>query len=421
MKNILILFCFLISTNPVFTQYDNVFLTRAYWKEKPTLEKVKKDVAKGNSLSQLDRNDFDAAGLSILENTQNAIIEFIIEQKGNNVNKLIHDGRTYIFWAAYKNNLALMKYLINQGARTDLIDSHGYSLVNFCAVTGQLNTEIYDLCIEKGSVITKELNNDGANPLLLLISFMETNEQIIYFTEKGLSLRSADSEGNNAFVYAAKSGNLTMMKILLKEGMDPRINNDAALFFAAKGMRKKPNKLPIFKYLETLGLNVRSFNKENENLLHLLSASSKDTVLLKYLLEKGVSIDKINSKGSTPISLAVEKQNMDALFLYAKNKGDFSMISKEGNSLVHKAVKHENWELMELVLERNDINLKNDDGMTALHLAAMTGENIDFIETLLAAGADKNITTTFGETAYNLAMENELLNKDVDALKFLIP
>ena len=157
-KSNLILFCLIILTNYLFAQQDNVFLKREYWKEKPTLAKVKEDFSKGNSLSDLDEHDFDAAGWAILENTQNEIIKFIIQQDGNDVNKLTHDGRTYIFWAAYKNNLELMNYLINQGARTDLIDSHGYSLVNFCAVTGQLNTEIYYLCIEKGSVITKEFN-----------------------------------------------------------------------------------------------------------------------------------------------------------------------------------------------------------------------------------------------------------------------
>ena len=421
-KSNLILFCLIILTNYLFAQQDNVFLKREYWKEKPTLEKVKEDFSKGNSLSDLDEHDFDAAGWAILENTQNEIIKFIIQQDGNDVNKLTHDGRTYIFWAAYKNNLELMNYLINQGARTDLIDSHGYSLVNFCAVTGQLNTEIYDLCIEKGSVITKEFNKDGASPLLLLISFMETKDQITYFTEKGLSLKSLDNLGNNAFVYAAKSGNMTMMKLLLEMGMDPHVNNDAALFFAAKGMRKKPNKLPVFKYLETLGLNLGSLNKENQNLLHLLSASNKDTVLLKYLMDKGVSMDYTDSKGSAPISIAVERNNIEALSLYFKNKGDFSVISEGGNSLAHKAVKHQDWKLMEIIIKNDiDINLKNDDGMTVLHLAAMTGESIMFLKKILDAGADKNITTEFGENAYNLVMENELLNQKIDELKFLIP
>ena len=207
MKVYVFLSTILILSNTILAQDENIFLTRDYWKAKPSIEKVKEDIANGNSPSELDRYDFDAIGWAILENTDDEILKHLLAQDGNDVNKLTHDGRTYIFWAAYKNKLAFMHYLLENGARTDIIDSHGYSLVNFCAVTGQLNTEIYDLCIEQGSVITEEFNNDGANPLLLLSSFIENEQQIEYFTDKGLTLTRLDNKGNNAFVYASRSGN----------------------------------------------------------------------------------------------------------------------------------------------------------------------------------------------------------------------
>jgi hypothetical protein len=39
----------------------------------------------------------------------------------------------------------------------------------------------------------------------------------------------------------------------------------------------------------------------------------------------------------------------------------------------------------------------------------------------LAAGADKMATTQFGENAYELAIENELMNKSLEDLKILVP
>ncbi len=412
----------LMLSNTLLAQVENIFLTRDYWKAKPSLEKVKVDISAGNNPSELDRYDFDAIGWAILENTDDEIIKYLLTQDGNVVNKLTHDGRTYIFWAAYKNKLELMNHLLEKGARTDIIDSHGYSLVNFCAVTGQLNTEIYDLCIEQGSVLTEEFNNDGANPLLLLSSFIENEEQIDYFTDKGLTLSSLDNKGNNAFVYAAKSGNMFMMELLLGLSLNPRANNDAAFFYAANGMRRKPNKLSLFKYLESLGLDIGVKNEDNENLLHRLSRSNKDTLLLQYLVAKGVSMNDQNKLGYSPLTIAVERKNTIAIVLYASQNADFFVTTEEGNTLLHEAVKHEDWGLMELILKHNvDINIRNNDGLTPLHIAAMSGESINFIKSMLDAGSDKQLRTEFDENAYDLAIENELMNKNLKDLKILLP
>lgn len=422
MKVYVFLSTILILSNTILAQDENIFLTRDYWKAKPSIEKVKDDIANGNSPSELDRYDFDAIGWAILENTDDEILKHLLAQDGNDVNKLTHDGRTYIFWAAYKNKLAFMHYLLENGARTDIIDSHGYSLVNFCAVTGQLNTEIYDLCIEQGSVITEEFNNDGANPLLLLSSFIENEQQIGYFTDKGLTLTRLDNKGNNAFVYASRSGNMFMMNLLLDLNMDPRINNDAAFFYAARGMRGKPNKLALFKHLESLGLDIKTHNEKGQNLLHLLSRSNKDTLLLNYLVARGVSLNQKDDEGISALSVAVQRKNFTALALCEFYKADFSVVDNNGLTLLHKAVEHEEWALMDLILKHKvDINAKNNEGMTALHLASMSGESINFIKSMLSAGADKQIRTEFGENAYDLAIENELMNKNLKDLKILLP
>ena len=158
-------------------QDTNVFLDRDYWKNNPSIETIKADMAKGHSVSALNAFAFDAVSWALIEQTDNATITFLLQQDGNDVNKLTHDGRTYIFWAAYRDNLEMMEYLVNKGAKTDIIDSHGYSLLNFAAVTGQLNTKLYDFCIAKGANPAKEVNHDGANALLLVAPFLKDDKK----------------------------------------------------------------------------------------------------------------------------------------------------------------------------------------------------------------------------------------------------
>ena len=66
-----------------------------------------------------------------------------------------------------------------------------------------------------------------------------------------------------------------------------------------------------------------------------------------------------------------------------------------------------------------DINAKNNDGNTALHLAAMKAKDADILKFLIAQGADTKATTDFEESAYDLASENELLKKNNVGIDFL--
>ena len=403
-------------------QESNVFLSRDYWKTNPSIEEVKTEIQNGHSISELDRYDFDAVSWAILENVDNTTIKEMILMEGNGAHKITHDGRSYIFWAAYKNNLELMHFLISQGTNMRLIDAHGYSLVNFCAVTGQMNTEIYELCIENGSVLSEEKNNDGADALLLIIPFLKDVKMIRYFESKGLDLNSLDADGNNAFVYAARSGNQKMMKYFMDSGMDPKTNNSAALFFAAKGMRRKPNGIEVYKFLESLGLDFQVVNDDKDNLLHILARRSEDSLLLDYLVDKGVGVNDKNAKGETPIMKAVQVNNMISTAVLDRNESNFRVKDKDGNTLWHHAIEHEDKEICLLLLKYNvELNAVNQEGMSALHLACMKGENVEYLSFLVESGADINQKTEFGELPYNLALENELLNKNIGQIKFLKP
>ena len=409
-------------TTIVKAQESNVFLNRDYWKTNPSIEEVKREIQKGHSISELDRYDFDAVSWAILENVDNTTIKQMIMMDGNGAHKITHDGRSYVFWAAYKNNLDLMSFLIEKGTDMKLIDAHGYSLANFCAVTGQMNTELYELCIQHGSVLSEEKNKDGANALLLIIPFLTDSEMIRYFESKGLDVKSIDANGNNAFVYAARSGNKKMMKLFVDRGMDPKINNSSALFFAARGMRRNPNGIDVYKYLDSLGLDLKAVNSEKNNLLHVLARRSEDSILLEYLVEKGVGVNDKNTKGETPIMKAIQSNNKVSLNVLNRNESDFDVQDNDGNTLWHHAIEHEDKEICLLLLKYNvELNAMNQQGMSALHLACMKGENVDHLSFLVESGADINQKTEFGELPYDLALENELLNKNIDQINFLKP
>jgi len=490
-----IVFVFLIGALKA-QEKKNIFLDRAFWKSKPNLEEVKQKITEGNDPAALSKHSFDAISYALLEKSDivgDDIIKFLLTQKGNGVNKITHDGRTYIFWAAYTNRLELMKYLVAKGAKTDIIDSHGYSLLNFAAVTGQKNTALYDYIIAKGSDPLQEKNLEGANALLLVIPFLKDFTLVEYFTTKGLNINDVDKHGNGAVSYAAKKGNKEMIELLIKKGLpynNLNKNKGNAMLLATQGSRRGYNSLDFFKYLESLGIVPNITNNVGKTPLHNLAYSNKDIATIQYFIDKGTNVNSQNEEGNTALINASVRNTLEIVKLLASKTNDINEVNKKGNSaltksltntpkvisfllnneadvsildkkgnnlayylvkaydakkedefstkisllrskgldftkpqkngntLLHLAANAGNVSLLKFLKSYNiDINAKNKEGQTALQKAVMVAKNPKIVKFFIDNGADRTVKTSFDETIYDLAMENEQLSKF--DLKFL--
>ncbi|KAA5542321.1 ankyrin repeat domain-containing protein [Adhaeribacter rhizoryzae] len=508
MKKILLI-PMLLAAFMVKAQQSNTLLTPDFWKTTPDVATVKTEIAKGNSPTQFNPATFDAAVLAINNDAPNATIKYLIEQPGNSVKKLTHDGRIYLHWAASRGNLELVQYLLAKGSDITLEDSHGSTPVVFAANAGQANTAIYDAFIKAGLDIKKKYA-DGANLLLLAIANDKDLKLTNYFISKGLSLKDVDSKGNTAFNYAAKSATVAQLKALIQKGVK---YNDNALLFAAQGSRRGANTLDVFQYLaDELKLKPTVADKNGENVLHALArrpnqsetvkyflakgvdvnkantegnnafmyaAAGKDAALLELLLPKVKNINAVNTKGESALTAAVKTSTPEVVSLLLKNGADVNIKDKDGNNvayylvqaynpqagrgpggptasiaggagnaqpdefgakikllqekglnlaapqkdgstLYHVAVTKNNVGLLKRLEPLNiDVNAKNKEGVTALHKAAMLSKDDAVLKYLLSVGAKKDLTTGFDETAYSLAKENELLTKKNVSLDFL--
>lgn len=475
---------------------NNVFLDREYWKQNPSIAKIKVDINKRNSITELNNNAFDATVYAILENTDNKTIKHLLSYKGNGINKITHDARTYLFWASYKGNLNLVKFLIDNGAKTNLRDSNGNTVMLFTANAGQTNTKIYDILIKNGANPATELTTGGANALHLLAPYIKDVSLIDYFVNKGIDLKSKDRNGNGIFNYAARTVNKKVIQYLIDNNFDiASTNNNGgnAFLFANRGTRNKQNTIEDFNYLESLGVTPNVVTKEGVTPLHYLAYRSKNLDVINYFIKKGVSVNQADKNGNTPfmnaanrndisvvkelykhlddinkinnkkqsaLALAVQRNSANVVdFLITKgaktNLKDldgnsiayylitsFSARNLEGfkekvalleqenvsfneiqsgkNNLFHLAVDKNNIALLDWVNTKEiDINAKNEDGLTPLHKAVMSASNTKLMKHLISLGADTSITTDFEESVYDLASENELLQKNNVDIIFL--
>jgi ankyrin repeat protein len=474
-----------------FAQQKNTLLDQSFWKNNPDVNAVKAEIQKGADPAQLNPMSFDPVVMAINAQAPKETIEYLLSQPGNTVDKLTHDGRTYLHWAANRGNIEIMEYLVAKGAKADVIDSHGSTPLNFAAGAGQLNTKIYDICLAHGANLKKDVNHDGANALLLAVANDKDFTLTNYFVSKGLDLKSTDAAGNNAFSYAARGGNIEMLKSLLQKGVPA---NPTAMLMAAQGTRRGPNSIEVYQYLESLNIKPNTIGKNGENALHSIVRRPKQTENIQYFLSKGVdvnqadeegntvfmnaaasnpdtatlallapklkNINQANQKGATALAMAV-RGNAPAVVSYLIGKGadthvtdkngdnlaaylvqsyrpqsaaDFDAkleilqakglklneAQQNGNTLYHLAVAKNDLSLLKKLEGRQiDVNAKNKEGLTALHKAAMIAKDDNMLKYLISIGAKKDIVTSFDETAFDLAAENESLSKNNVTVNFL--
>ncbi|MBW4888760.1 ankyrin repeat domain-containing protein [Mucilaginibacter sp. HMF5004] len=522
MKKILIII-FTISTFVAQAQ-KNVLLDQSFWQTQPDVAAIKAEIEKGSNPLQSNAMSMDAVVMAINAQAPNASIEYLLSLPGSDVNKLTHDGRTYLHWAATRGNVEITEYLLNKGAKINIEDSHGTTPLTFAAGSGQQNTKIYDLLAAHGADLKKEVNEDGANVLLLAVANDKELALTNYFVSKGIDLNSKDAAGNNVFGYAAKSGNVDLLKTLLQKGVKPNAN---AMLMAAQGGGGRRGgggaTLATYQYLESLGIKPTATAKNGENVLHALVRKQNQNDIIQYFITKGVdvnqadeegntafmnaasanrdtavlalllpnvkNINQANLKGATALTLAVrnsadvmnyliakganvnvldktgnnlayyvieayrpqgqgfgaqggggrpqggqaaagqaERQfnapradDFDTKLQVLKDKGlNIIAPQKNGNTLYHLAVAKNDVSLLKRLEPFHiDINSKNNEGLTALHKAALIAKDDVMLKYLLSIGAKKDAVTNFKETAFDLAAENESLSKNNVSVNFL--
>lgn len=144
------------------------------------------------------------------------------------------------------------------------------------------------------------------------------------------------------------------------------------------------------------------------NSLPLLAAASrgKDNVV-NFLLDRGAIVDLRNVEGETALLLASLNGHLDTCRTLLDRDADVSLADRDGWTALHNAASRGHREIVRLLLERRaDPNARNSVGTTPL-MSAITSP--DILNDLLKAGADPLLLNTYGDSAYDLSAQSELL------------
>lgn len=383
---------------------------------------------KGASVTELDSHGYTPLAFAANAGQKDKAIYEAFENHGVTLTeeKTEQGANLLLLVAPSLSNEEELNFFLNKGFKIESTDNDGNGIFNYAAKKG--NIEFLKLLVQKG-VVYKSLNKQGGNAFLFATQGGRgySNPLAVYEYLKSLGLQPniITKEGNTPLHKLAYSNtDPAIFEFFLTEGANVNQKDaEGNTPFLNAASRNE------FAIVQLLSKNVTNFNETNnkgQTALMVAVKGNSDKVV-SFLLEKGGNALTKDAEGNTITYYLVASfdsknpEDFDEKLKILQKKGvSFNTIQSEGNTLYHLAAKSNNLELLKRVSSFGiDINAKNYEGLTALHLAAMKAEDDVIMKYLISKGADSKITTDFEETVYDLATENEQLQKKKTPLNFL--
>jgi ankyrin repeat protein len=407
-------------------------------------------------LSSLDKKDVagtDGTAALVWAASRNDVqMADLLLRAGADAKSATEYGATALYAAAAHPDSAMTVKLLAAGADPNRALLSGETPLMEAARRGNLAT--VQALLTAGADVNAQEAGGGQNALMWATSERQT-AVIEELVRRGADVSAGSKTGFTALMFAAQQGDVNIAKILVAAGAKP---NDAQpktlltplIIASAMGHVKTVD------YLLDSGANPNHIDARGYVALHLVVRDSdygidlkgKDNIvaIVKSLLahkadpniklkqqRPAVTTNEISLQGSTPLILAAEVNNLEAVKALLDAGADplattehgttALMLASGGGTDVQRMRMPEERatavETAKLLIERgSDVTTVGQYGWTALHAAAYQGLN-DVIELLVSKGAKVDEMDTFGQTPLSISLS--VLTRDIGARRLQIP
>uniref|UniRef100_A0A8C1ISP1 Protein phosphatase 1, regulatory subunit 16A n=1 Tax=Cyprinus carpio TaxID=7962 RepID=A0A8C1ISP1_CYPCA len=236
---------------------------------------------------------------------------------------------------------------------------------------------------------------------------------------------------------AAARNDIAEVRQLLNNGVSPDLFNEDGL--TALHQSCIDDFLDIARCLLDAGANANACDSELWTPLHA-AATCGHTDLVQLLIEAGADLLAVNADGNMPYDLCEDEATLELIEMIMAEQGitqeridecrgakeramlsdlqelvasgaDLNVKDEQGATLLHVAAANGYMSVGELLLEhRISPNDRDKDGWTALHAAACWGQ-IQMVELLVANGANLNAKSELDETPLDVCTDEEVRTK----------
>ena len=302
-----------------------------------------------------------------------AVVTYLLGQ-GASISSTDAVGDTPLHAAVASGNLAIVKYLVGQEASVDAKNTAGETPLHYAAAYGHLLIVRY---LEGQGADLTITSNDGLTPTQT--ADLSGQTAVNTYLAPKTARAELDSLGiaytGAAFRDSARVGNLAVVRLFVVSGMSVNSANDwgvTVLHYAVGGGR-----IEVARYLIDQGADVRAKDHYGWTVLEWaneVQVSRQDrAVLLNYLVS-------------------------EIIISAVKNGGDVNATNKRGETALHTAASASLLSAMQyLVGQGANLEATDNNGDTPLHYAARSN-NLSAVQYLVGQGASRTAEDNDGDT-----------------------
>jgi ankyrin repeat protein len=239
----------------------------------------------------------------------------ILVDAGAEVDQTDANGITPLLIAITNNHPDVARYLIERGADIKATDWYGRTPLWAAVETRNMDVDNASFVnsVDRAPFLDliKLLLEKGADPNVRMKEIPPIRRVFLRATG---SLSWVDFTGQTPFLTAALAGDVTVMRLLLEKGADPKIPTfeGTTALMAAAGVNWVFDQtfdegpaalLEAVKLCYDLGLDVNAVNSMGLTAMHGAANRGSDDII-KFLVEKGARVDVKDKEGRTPLTWA---------------------------------------------------------------------------------------------------------------------
>ncbi len=363
-----------------------------------TEEKIRRVVLKAMEAQSYLRAEDPSQALLKIASTGRGDAELIkaLLVKGADPNISGWDGRSALMCAVTQHRMADFEVLLQGGANPDAVDNHGRTALMLAAEFGDL--AMVEALLQKGA----DPNLRDASRYSALYQAIRKKHPALIKALKAAGAQDIDSLDNfrGELVWAVKTLSVREVLVALARGADPNFKGDigdTALMHAA--LREDTE---MVNALIDAGADPNIADKYGQTALMNAVISGRAEVV-EALINAGANPNAVDTRGQTALMFAGNRRRVAIVKMLLDKGADPNIRGEKGETLLISASREGYPEIVGILTEKSDLNIRDSDGKTALaHAVCAEDRTLEregkrhpkFLETikiLLDAGADPNV------------------------------